>query len=84
MAGAQVRQEETSSFDEQEDAADVVIVHEDEDEWDGDDGYAPRTKEEILEGFRDAVRELKLCLEGKHEMEPIENFFAELEREDNE
>ena len=64
-----------------EDEADIVIIHDEDNDDVWDDEEEPIiSDEEVLEGFRDAVRELKLCLEGKHEMEPIENLFAELER----
>ena len=60
-----------------------MIIHDEEgdDVWD-DDEEPVISDEEGMAGFRDAVRELKLCLEGKHEMQPIENLFAELERDD--
>ena len=67
--------------DEQE--ADIVIIKDEDDDDVWDDSEEPViSDEEVLESFRGAVRELKLCLEGKHEMQPIENLFAELERDD--
>ena len=70
MAYAQVREDVVRPFDEPD--ALITIVHGDEED------YVPRTKQEILEGFRDAVRELKLCLDGKREMQTAEDFLLEL------
>ena len=68
-----------------EDEADIVIIHDEDndDVWD-DDEEPIISDEEVLEGFRDAVRELKLCLEGKHEMQRAEDFLAELAAERDE
>ena len=83
MSGAQAKTDLVRPAGENEDEADIVIIHDEDndDVWD-DDEEPIISDEEVLEGFRDAVRELKLCLEGKHEMQPIENLFAELERDD--
>ena len=64
--------------------ADFIAEHDEEDfdEEDEDEDYVPRTEEEILEGFREAVRELKLSLEGKVKMKTWEEFRAELANEE--
>ena len=63
--------------------ADLVFIHDEDNDDVWDDEEKPIiSDEEVIKGFRDALRELKLCLEGKAQMQPIENLFAELERDD--
>ena len=52
--------------------ADFIAEHDDE----GDEDYVPQTEEEILEDFREAVRELKLSLEGKIKLMPLREALA--------
>ena len=40
------------------------------------------TKEELLRDLDEALKDLKLSMEGKLKFRPIEELFAELERED--
>ena len=84
MTNVQIKEEQPRTTSEStDDEADLVFIHDEDDEdvWD-DEEEAIISDEEVIEGFRDALRELKLCLEGKAQMQPIENLFAELERDD--
>ena len=58
--------------------ADFISEHDEEDfDREEDEGYEPKSEEEILESFRGALRDLKLSMEGKVKFQPIENLFAD-------
>ena len=58
--------------------ADFIAEHDEEDiDEEEDEDYVPQTEEEILEGFREAVRELKLSLEGKIKLKTWEEAMAD-------
>lgn len=63
--------------------ADFIAEHDEEDFVDDEkSGFVPRTEEEILGNFREAVQELKLSLEGKVKMKTWEEFCAELDNDE--
>ena len=63
--------------------ADFIAEHDEEDfDEEGDEDYVPRTEEEILEGFREAVRELKLSLEGKVKLQSLSEALDEWDDDD--
>ena len=46
-----------------------------------EDDYPEKTKEEILEGIRQGLKEAKLSMEGKLKLQTLDELLAEIEDE---
>lgn len=46
-----------------------------------EDDYPEKTKEEILEGIRQGLKEVKLSMEGKLKLQTLDELLAEIDDE---